>query len=836
MIRRFGITTASLLWVTSMAFGQGGVVFVDRMESLDHWKSNDQVKISIDKTNRKTGYGSLHVRYLVDKSNPGSAWVARRDVGLDRVPERWEYFASVAKDGRLIGGPKFRMVLQDKDGTAVVADVDSKMQQVSMTGDFAAVTVGRDEFVPLWPGKNGTLDNVATVSFEIIGRGGEFMFDGDYELHLDELATVMDDREQVLTAKSKRIAERGIELQKELDAIKTPGTWRRYPQATLEVIRTFVSDAIYEYREGKPVRAARQLDYLDGLCDELTKQLAQIKAGKNPWPTTVPEVDYRKITVKGGDFYSGDQPVYLTGCCGWWAPGYFPSYVKFGFNGISMESGISATMPEENKRQVPPDAVENIKVAGEHNLAVDLLLTPHAVPDWVYKKYPTLDAGEVRRKRNQFMPWNVDSPDLKTVIGEHVKTLVPGVKGFGNLTSYDITNEMWYAMLGDFSADDFRQWLKQRYQTIAALNAEWGTDFKDFADVECLIDSAGSVADRYLFQEFRLNRFYQWFVDEVQKVDASRPIYSKIHGGWRQILGVDRPALSRIMTGNGADCYPRMNNPRQGLTVDAWDAMMITHEFRSLAPDKPIIDPEHHLVWYGQIVTPEYVRGICWWRAVLGLDASYVWVWGRSIENGSECIFTQPWAVLALGQTSLDLQRLTPVVQTFQKYRPDVLLIDSGPRITDAYAACSYAGPAFDLLQPEGLTVKSLASYKTIIIPPTARFNKTFEQQLEQAKASGVRILNLSDRCELAELTGLIVSRIATIVKPAYGVVQYNVSDTAGKSMVFLLNLTSEPITITASKPAKTIFGRCAVQENRVTLIPLEPIILTAEKNVSSAP
>jgi len=792
------------LCMSGLVYGQSGVVFVDRMESLDHWKGNDLVQLTLDKTNRKTGYASLRVNYTVDKSDPGSAFFVRTDVGLDRVPSKWEFFAATTKDVRFPYNPKFRMAIQDKDGTVVIADVDGKIRQAAMLGDLYRVEVAKEEFVPLWPGKNGTLDGVETISFELIGRGGEFLYEGIFELYMDELSAVFDNADAYLGQWAAKVGERTAALKKELDGLNIKGSSLKYPQATLEVITMFQGYARDEYNEGKRVRAARQLEYLDQLCDELHKQIAEAKAGAKPWPD-VPEVDHRRLSSKSGDFCFGEEPVYITGCCGWWGQDQFPSYSRLGFNGISMETGASATLPEENKRTVPENILGIIKAAGESNLAVDLLLSPHYIPEWAYTKFSNLDPNELRRKRNSFMPWNIDSPDLKFILSEHVKTLIPAIRDFGNLISYDVTNEMWFAMLGDFSADDFRAWLKDQYGTIVALNTQWATDFKDFSEAECPIQSPGAVKDRYRFQEHRLNRFYRWFVDEIHKSDAKRPIYGKIHGGWRHVLGVDRRGLSRILTASGADCYPRMNNPLDKLVIDAWDTAFITQEFRSLAPDKPIVDSEHHIIFYNQIVTPEYIRAVTWWRAILGLDASYVWVWGRGLENEAECIFTQPWAVHALGQTGLDLQRSGRTISLFQRFKPDVMLVDSGYRTMDAYKLCSYSGVAFDVIPPDGVTAEHMKAYRTIVVPPEAKLGQSFNEILAKAETGGAKVIRLSERCELCELSGKIASRVKPAVEPKHGVVNYTVLDPANKPVTFLLNLNPEPVEIAAAK--KTTLG-----------------------------
>ena len=823
-----------------------GVVFVDQMDDLANWKCDQSTTMSVVRTERKTGDRSLFVRYVIDKDNPGTIWFARTDVGIDRPPAAIQLWVNIPQGQRFswYDFPKLRIILQDKDKTAVYADIDRFAARPVYEGGksyyipWAQVVLDKKLFFPLWPGGNGTLDGIDTVSFELPHRSEDFMKDGEYTLYLDELAVVFEHADAAIKAGIEELGQRNQGHQREL-AVLPPGTWQRYPLAVMGVIDLFCANALEELKEGKVVRAARQLEYLQQQSALVGRNLALVKRGKNPYPSVAP-ARYTHLQVKDGSYFDGDRPVFITGFCGAVGGDQIQRYKQMGFNGFSGGMWMGATVPDGQTVTPPAGTVAEAKFAADHNLAYDVLLGLHAPPGWVYEKWPELDPSCRRRgaapdaplsPKNQYMPWNVDHPGFRKLIAEHLKASALALKDIPSLASYDLCNEMWYLCHGDFSPDAFRARLGQRYGTIAALNQAWGTEFKDFQSVQYLAASPVSVADLYEYNQYRVTEFFRFCTAELQKYDAKTPVCGKIHGCWRQMVGIDKVALSKFFTATDSDVYPRIGNDEDSLVADIWTSSMITQEYRSLAPGKPQIDAEQHMIWYHQIVTYDFIRSLLWWRAILGLDANYAWVWNRNCENAEECIFTQPWAFNAFSEFALDIERLSPLVHGFQTVTPDVLLIEAGAKTPDAYKLCAYAGHAFDLLPPAALDEAGMGKYKTIILPDGARLPGNVSGLLDQAERAGCRIIRLDGKLRLSELAGAIQSTaVKSPVQPQSGLVNITVADKNGMPRVFLLNLNPASLSVAVAMPgaatAADLITGCDVPAAGLVLPPLRPVVI----------
>jgi hypothetical protein len=833
---------ALLVTATALAVPPG-VVFIDQMNSLDNWKADGTTKLAIVKTERKTGESSMFVRYIIDKDNPGTVWFARTNIGIDRAPSALQVFVNIPQSQRFTwyDFPKLRMVIQDKDGTAVYVDIDKFAARPVYEGGksyyvpWAQVYLKKDLFYPLWPGRNGKLDGIETISFELPHRTEDFMKDGEFTMYLDELAAIFDNAEASVNETITELRKKNTEYEKELASLPK-GTWQRYPEALMGVIELFCTNALDEFKEGKPVRTARELGYLQELSNQIAQGLAEVKKGNNPWKD-VTKAKYVGLTVKNGTYHDANGPVFITGFCGSVGAGEMKEFNRMGFNGFSSGCGPISTRPEEKKEVVPANIVAEAKMASENNLAYDILFSPHDTPGWALAKWPDIDPSARRRgaapdqplsPKNQYMPWNVDHPEFRKILADHARIMSTALKGNPALASYDLCNEMWYLCHGDFDPSAFRARLQQRYQTIAALNKAWGTQFADFKDVQFQANSETSTADLYEYNQYRVTEFFRWYTAELRKHDDKHPIYGKVHGCWRQMIGINKAELTKFFTAADSDVYPRIGNDEENLIADMWTAAMVTQEYRSLAPDKPQIDSEQHMIWYHQIVTYDFIRSLLWWRAILGLDANYAWVWSRTCENIEECIFTQPWAFNALSQFALDVERLAVPVDQFQQVKPDVLLIEAGDKTPYAYKLCAFTGYAFDLLPREALTPDVLKGYKTILLPPGAKVDDGLKKVITGANA---RVVWMTDDMKLKDVKKKIHSAAAEPpVQAQYGLVNFTAVDASGKPMIFLLNLNVEKVTAGISVPRRTtatnlLTGRPIVGTT-LDLEPLKPVIV----------
>ncbi|MBN1553247.1 MAG: beta-galactosidase, partial [Phycisphaerae bacterium] len=551
MIRNWNLVTALLFFAAGVVLSVSavnlqaqppvvanspGVVFIDKAETLDHWRANQDVTLTLDKAYRKTGLACLSVKFLIDKTKPGTAMFSRVGIGLTRVPESLQMYLLIPRWQKFTWGEaRVRMIVQDADGTAVIAFLsgDYKKDNSVFPKPFyylwPKIRVKLADREPYWPGANGKLDGIETITFEMPHRVEEFMFDGPFEFRLDEIAAVYPGAMESIEARVKQIAQRQAKLRATLASIRAKGTWRRYPTASLKVIDYFLDWSLAEAKEGKYVRAARNLEYIEALCDRLDTQLAAAVKGDIPWPES-PPANCSNLKLRDGNYYDGRRPVYIHGFCGWAGPTEIAGIAEMGFNGISSEVNPHDTMPCPDVRRAPQGLIERIQACRANNMAFDALIQFHSIPDWIRQKYGNLTSSPLRLANNRFLPWDVSDANLRRLVKEQLEVVIPAIKGFDNLISYDLNNEVWYLMLGDFRPDDFRAWLKKKYTGIAALNAAWGTKFGTFDDVQYQASHPTAVDDLYRFNQDRVTDYYRWQVGEARKLDDTRPYYIKIHG------------------------------------------------------------------------------------------------------------------------------------------------------------------------------------------------------------------------------------------------------------------------------------------------------------------
>lgn len=133
-----------------------------------------------------------------------------------------------------------------------------------------------------------------------------------------------------------------------------------------------------------------------------------------------------------------------------------------------------------------------LDLAHRHGLQV-ILGTPTATPPaWLTHKYPeTLNASKegVLYRHGMRRHYNYSSPKYRELCARVVRSMVLAYKDHPAVIGWQIDNELncetnvFYAE-ADHTA--FREWLKERYGTLEALNKAWGTVFwsQTFTDWE----------------------------------------------------------------------------------------------------------------------------------------------------------------------------------------------------------------------------------------------------------------------------------------------------------------------------------------------------------------
>jgi Beta-galactosidase len=136
-----------------------------------------------------------------------------------------------------------------------------------------------------------------------------------------------------------------------------------------------------------------------------------------------------------------------------------------------------------------------VELAGKYNLKV-IMCTPVATPPvWLTKKYPEvlvqLPNGQLAQHgTREHYSWS--SPKYQELSRKMVETMAKHFANNKNIWGWQIDNEPSHYGTLDYNPAaqaSFRNWLKNKYQTIDALNKAWGTAFwsgiyTDFAQVE----------------------------------------------------------------------------------------------------------------------------------------------------------------------------------------------------------------------------------------------------------------------------------------------------------------------------------------------------------------
>ena len=176
-----------------------------------------------------------------------------------------------------------------------------------------------------------------------------------------------------------------------------------------------------------------------------------------------------------------------------------------------------------------------------------------------------------------------DIKDPLGVVRPYVADWIDTFKGHPCVRGFQLGNEVGPGVAQDVKrfpiyTKAFHDWLGQRYGTIGALNAAWGTQFADFEAVGLPKGNEPGFIDLQRFGDKQFGAFYSAVFDGLYK-----PVFGNNIG---------------YASKTGADPYIYANYP--GATVQAWDddvANYPLYSLRALADcdPRPAYDSELHL-------------------------------------------------------------------------------------------------------------------------------------------------------------------------------------------------------------------------------------------------
>lgn len=399
-----------------------------------------------------------------------------------------------------------------------------------------------------------------------------------------------------------------------------------------------------------------------------------------------------------------------------------------------------------------------------NNLSAQFSASPHYIPDFLKVDYPEIVLPEQWGNFNHQDP---DHPEVLRMYEIFYKSLAARLKDNESFDGIILCNEPQYNSQLDQWAfiDDFRNAMKEKYQTIAALNKRWGTSYASFDEVEMPVGIEASP------------RYYDWrmFNDQIL------PAWVEKIEGYIKEVAPDVLSHVKVMdtfkTGvnfrvSSSDNYEILSDITDISGCDAWSMIAtddvrwknIFYDFLTSVKTAPIYNTEDHIIVDARQLTyndKETLYNIVdiWNGAVHGRGGSVLWLWDRydRSKNGTiyfnSVITARPDTIATLGKTTLDLNRLSKEVVALQEAKGDMAILYT-PN------AVPYSDEMLDIIRKTSAALgengqktrfvvesqlEKFDEYKTIIIPNTISLYKETLDKLKSFVDNGGKLLVIGE-------------------------------------------------------------------------------------------
>lgn len=485
-----------------------------------------------------------------------------------------------------------------------------------------------------------------------------------------------------------------------LDRLKASGQDTSYPLVSYTVLENFIGYAREDASEGEIKRAVQQLSDLESMEKSLSREIAGAASGKAKLPAVPRWTGDARPVVKSSSFISTTttpgkpgvetRPVFFTGY------GHFSQVRKdlekfpsYGANIIQIEVGPWAIFPKEDVVEGKPvqDLLTLLDRAKAAGVAVNLLLSPHYMPDWLMKKHP-----ELRKKREYFVPYCVHASETRELLKRFISVLVPPIKDHPALHSICISNEPRNAEEPcEPGARDWHNWLKVRHGDIATLNSRWETSYASIDEI-ALPDPfkdetrtpIGRWGDYVRWNQEVHAGWHRMLADAVRAAAPGLPVHAKIQSStlsnWAEVkLGNDPYLMGQVCDINGNDGV-NLYTHGEDLFAETWAANGVGYDLQRSTRDAPVFNSENHIIMDREMryIPGEHVYCALWQQAILGQSATTIWVWERSFDKSHDfagSIMHRPACARAVGIVNHDLNRAANEVTALQQAPAQALIL-----------------------------------------------------------------------------------------------------------------------------------------------------------------
>ena len=347
-----------------------------------------------------------------------------------------------------------------------------------------------------------------------------------------------------------------------------------------------------------------------------------------------------------------------------------PLLKSYGFNMIKIQEHWSADESREGEYDF--SRVETlVRRADELDLGVYLGLTMEQAPAWVWRKFP--DCCFVYsdgRRHNQPTQYTIpmdgkpgpcwDHPGVRDAATRFIAELARTLGKYKNIWAWNTFQEIgfWPNTAGKLgfcycphTLARFREWLREQYRSLEALNATWQINYAAWEEVEPPRREeplAPFIDWRYFMDDVYMARQLAFKTRALRDNDPyKRPVFS--HADTPRVGSGAEWAWARTGDFSGTSNYPKWNNGHPwddpvtsedaALRNEIWEEMMLCTDLarsnngrdRALWGAEFQGGPISTSLHYGRAPTPKDLR--VWMLAGLACGMTGISFWNHRVER-----------------------------------------------------------------------------------------------------------------------------------------------------------------------------------------------------------
>ncbi len=417
--------------------------------------------------------------------------------------------------------------------------------------------------------------------------------------------------------------------------------------------------------------------------------------------------------------------------------------------------------------QVSESVIENLAadfdLMAEYNLSGAFGTAPHYVPDFY-----TADFPEAIYQAGSYIPTILEHEKTWEFLEAYYRTMIPRLAGKPAFDSVVLMNEPQInSTQHPYYLPLFRNAMQEKYQTIEALNANWGTSYSDFSEIEMPKNTEATARfyDWRAFNDEILPDHHKKMIEIIKEYDPDVLMQTKV----MQTTGVSTGG--RVMGSNNWEIFGDFLDVNGG---DGWAyyksatidlrAQDMYYDFQTSINEAPTYNTEEHIIQDGSKMIfndKERIHNVAsmWQGGVHGRGGSIVWFWDRETRSSSgnylhnPLLTERPDTVSSLGKMTLDLNRLSKEVVAIQDKKADVGILwsqNSWPYTNDmmnsmyvSYAALGERGQKTQFIVES--QAEKMHELKTLIIPHAISVTDATFAEIEKFVSGGGKLIVLGE-------------------------------------------------------------------------------------------